>query len=113
MIMPAAAGLPLRATGNTGRLAVRQARSNVTDRLLERLNQPVIATSANISGKPTCRTGIEVFGTMDGRVDLILDGGPCEGIGATTVDITEPEWRVIKEGAISTREIAECLDVTD
>jgi L-threonylcarbamoyladenylate synthase len=46
---------------------------------------------------------------MDGRVDLILDAGPCSGTGATTVDITETYWRVIKEGAISEKDIAECL----
>ena len=109
MLLPAAPKVPLRATGNTGRLAVRQARCLLTDELIARLNQPVIATSANISGLPTCRSGIEVFGVMDGRVDLVLDGGPCEGIGASTVDITEPEWRIIKEGAISAREIADCL----
>ena len=45
------------------------------------LNQPLIATSANISGQPTCRSGIEVFGMMDGRVDLVLDGGTCAGAG--------------------------------
>jgi L-threonylcarbamoyladenylate synthase len=50
---------------------------------------------------------------MDGRVDLVLDGGPCEGVGATTLDITEPEWRVIKEGAIGLREIAECLEAVE
>ena len=109
MILPASSGVPLRATGNTGRLAVRQANSVVTDELIARLNQPLVATSANISGMPTCRTGIEVFGMMDGRVDLILDGGACEGIGASTVDITEPEWRMIKEGAITERDISECL----
>ena len=32
---------------------------------------------------------------MDGRVDLVLDGGSCTGAGATTVDITEPAWRLI------------------
>jgi len=46
---------------------------------------------------------------MDGRVDLILDGGSCNGQGATTVDITEPWWRIIREGAISEKEIAEVL----
>jgi L-threonylcarbamoyladenylate synthase len=46
---------------------------------------------------------------MDGRVDLVLDGGTCVGEGSTTVDITEPYWRMIKEGAISEKEIAECL----
>ena len=76
---------------------------------MARLNQPIIATSANISGRPTCRSGIEVFGVMDGNVHLVLDGGICEGIGASTVDITEPEWKIIKEGAIPRREIADCL----
>lgn len=113
LIMAASARVPLRATGNTGRLAVRQANCKVADELIARLNQPIIATSANISGLPTCRSGIEVFGVMDGRVDLVLDGGACEGIGASTVDITDPEWRVIKEGAIPEREIAACLELTD
>jgi L-threonylcarbamoyladenylate synthase len=113
LIMPASPRVPLRATGNTGRLAVRQARCRLTDELIARLNQPVIATSANISGLPTCHSGIEVFGIMDGRVDLVLDGGHCEGMGASTVDITEPEWHMIREGAISQKEIAECLEVLE
>jgi L-threonylcarbamoyladenylate synthase len=46
---------------------------------------------------------------MDGRIDLVLDGGLSLGPGNTTVDITEPYWRVIREGAITEREIAECL----
>lgn len=110
IILPAASKIPLKVTGNTGRLAVRHARSAVADALLNRLNQPLISTSANLSGMPTCRSGIEVFGTMDGRVDLVLDGGPCEGMGSSTVDITEPEWRMIKEGAVTEQEIASCLE---
>ena len=46
---------------------------------------------------------------MDGSVDLVLDGGMCMGLGATTIDITEPYWRVIKEGAIEEKELAEVL----
>ncbi|HYL36183.1 MAG TPA: L-threonylcarbamoyladenylate synthase [Bryobacteraceae bacterium] len=109
MIVPASAKVPLKVTGNTGRLAVRQSRSRVAQALLDWLDQPLIATSANISGQPTCRSGIEVFGVMDGRVDLVLDAGACAGPGATTVDITDPEWKVIREGSISEKEIAECL----
>jgi len=109
IIVPASAKVPLKVTGNTGRLALRQSRSVVANRLIDLLNQPLISTSANISSRPTCRSGIEVFGMMDGRVDLVLDGGLCAGAGATTVDITEPYWRVIKQGAIEEKEIAECL----
>ena len=109
IIIPASAKVPLKVTGNTGRLAVRQSRSRAAQALLDWLDQPLIATSANISGQPTCRRGIDVFGTMDGRVDLVLDGGTCTGQGATTVDITEPYWKVIRTGAVSEKEIADCL----
>ena len=112
MIVPAAAKVPLKVTGNTGRLAMRQAHSKVLNALIEKVGHAVIATSANISGRPTISSGIELFAELDGRVDLVLDGGTCTGPGSTTVDITEPYWRVIKEGAISEREIAERLRAT-
>ncbi|PWU02918.1 MAG: threonylcarbamoyl-AMP synthase [Terriglobia bacterium] len=109
IIVPASAKVPLKVTGNTGRLALRQSRSKTANGLLTLLNQPLIATSANISGHPTCRSGIDVFGMMDGRLDLVVDGGVCAGPGSTTVDITEPYWRMIKAGVIEEKEIAECL----
>ncbi|MDQ6758519.1 MAG: L-threonylcarbamoyladenylate synthase [Acidobacteriota bacterium] len=109
IIVPASSKVPLKVTGNTGRLAIRQSRSRVAQALLEWLDQPLISTSANISGQPTCRSGIEVFGQMDGRLDLVLDGGSCTGQGNTTVDITEPYWKIIKEGAISEKEIGDSL----
>ena len=112
IIAPASSRVPLKVTGNTGRLAMRQSRSKVANALLERLSQPLIATSANLSGQPTCTSGIQVFGAMDGRVDLVLDGGSIAGLGATTIDITEPYWRVIREGAIAEKDLAEILKGT-
>jgi L-threonylcarbamoyladenylate synthase len=109
IIVPASARVPLKVTGNTGRLALRQPRSAVASQLVALTGQPLIATSANISGSPTCASGIDVFALMDGRVDLVLDGGVCTGLGSTTVDITEPYWRLIKPGAIDEKSIAECL----
>ena len=109
MIVPAAAKVPLKVTGNTGRLAIRHANSPALNAIVEKLGHAVIATSANLSGQPTISSGIELFAIMDGRIDLVLDGGVCTGPGPTTVDITDPYWRVIKEGAISEKEIAERL----
>ncbi|HEU0141408.1 MAG: threonylcarbamoyl-AMP synthase [Bryobacteraceae bacterium] len=111
IIVPASEKVPLKVTGNTGRLGLRHSGSRVATALVEWLAQPLIATSANISGQPTCRSGIEVFGMMDGRIDLVLDGGLCTGPGSTTVDVAEPYWRVIREGAVSEKEIADCLAV--
>jgi L-threonylcarbamoyladenylate synthase len=112
LIVPASEKVPLKVTGNTGRLALRQSRSAVANAIVAALSQPLISTSANISGHPTCRSGIEVFGMMDGRVDLVLDGGVCTGAGATTVDVTEPAWKLIKQGVIEEKEISECLQAS-
>ncbi len=109
MIVPAAAKVPLKVTGNTGRLAIRHANAPVLNAIVEKIGHPLIATSANLSGQPTIATGIELFAVMDGRIDLVLDGGLLVGHGPTTVDITDAYWRVIKEGAIAEREIAERL----
>lgn len=109
IIVPAGNLLPLKVTGNTGRLAIRQSAATVPAKLLELIGSPVIATSANLSGKPACRSGIEVFGAMDGRVDLILDAGSVSGSAATTVDVTEPEWNLIREGAVPRDQIEDCL----
>lgn len=113
MIVPAAAKVPLKVTGNTGRLALRHTKSRVLNAIIERSGHALIATSANISGEPTVSSGIELFAAMDGRLDLVLDGGACIGTGSTTVDITEPVWRVIKEGAITEKEIAERLQADE
>ncbi len=109
IILPSSSLLPLKVTGNTGRLAVRQSAAPIPNALIARLGTPVIATSANRSGAPTCRSGIEALGSMDGRIDLILDGGEVDALGATTIDITEPDWKLIKEGAISRAQIEDCL----
>lgn len=109
IIVPASAKVPLKVTGNTGRLAMRHAESRVLNAIIDKIGHALIATSANLSGLPTIPSGIDLFAALDGRVDLVLDGGLCTGPGATTVDITGPDWCVIKEGAISEKEIAELL----
>ena len=109
MIVPASSNVPLKVTGNTGRLGLRQVKSKLANGIIEKVGHAVIATSANISGEPTRTNGIDLFASMDGRIDLVFDGGVCSGPGATTVDITEPYWKVIKQGSISEKELAERL----
>lgn len=113
MIVPSSFLLPLKVTGNSGRLAARHARAVIPNKLIERLEMPIIATSANLSGKPTCRSGVEVFGRMDGRLDLILDAGAVTGGPATTIDITAPEWKVIREGAVLESQLRDCLEASE
>lgn len=109
VIVQASSRVPLRVTGNTGRLALRHSSAPLATSLIENIGTPLIATSANVSGRPTCRSGFEVLGTMDGRIRLILDCGTLEGSAATTVDITPVQWDLIKAGAVPRAEIDTCL----
>jgi L-threonylcarbamoyladenylate synthase len=112
MIVPASAKVPLKVTGNTGRLALRYASSKTLNAMVEKIGHALIATSANKSGQPTISSGIELFAQMDGHIDLVLEGGLCTGPGSTTVDITGAYWKVIREGAITEKEIAERLQLS-
>ena len=109
VIVQASSKVPLRVTGNTGRLALRRPASALAKRLVAEFGTPLIATSANVSGKPTCRSGFEVLGTMDGRISLVVDGGIIEGPASTTIDITPVQWRLIKQGGVAVADIDACL----
>ena len=109
VIVQASSKVPLRVTGNTGRLALRRPASALAKRLVAEFGTPLIATSANVSGKPTCRSAFEVLGTMDGRISLVVDGGIIEGPASTTIDITPLQWRLIKQGGVELADIDACL----
>lgn len=110
IIVEAAPSVPLKVTGNTGRLSVRQPASVVAATLLSHFGMPLIATSANISGHPTCSTATEVLVTLGHNVSVILDSPTDSSHGiATTVDVTGRKWRLIREGIVTEDELAEFL----
>jgi L-threonylcarbamoyladenylate synthase len=109
IIVEAAGTVPLKVTGNTGRLAVRQPGSPIARAMLQQFGMPLVATSANVSGHPTCASAPEVLAMLGNHLSLILDGQVPDQQVATTVDITVPKWRLIREGAISEEELREFL----
>ena len=109
LIVEAAGTVPLKVTGNTRRLAVRQPSSPIARALLARCGMPLIATSANVSGYPTCASATEVLAMLGNHLSLILDSPVPDQQIATTVDLTVPTWRLIREGAISGGELKEFL----
>jgi L-threonylcarbamoyladenylate synthase len=75
-------------------------------RALLRAAGPMAVTSANISSQSSPSSAEEVFAQLDGRIDLILDGGITPGgIPSTLVDCTGYEVRILREGPISLEEI--------
>lgn len=73
---------------------------------------PMAVSSANISGQPAATTAAEAQRQLGGLVDVYLDGGPSEQQAASTiVDLTAATPRILREGPISARRIADVLGV--
>jgi L-threonylcarbamoyladenylate synthase len=78
--------------------------------LIRALGEPITGTSANRSGQTSCRTAREVQRELGDAVDLIINGGPSRvGRESTVVDITTDALKMLRQGAISRREIERAL----
>lgn len=71
---------------------------------------PMAVTSANLAGGANTRSADEVLAQLDGRIELVLDGGPTPGDQpSTVVDLTGPQPKVLREGPIGEAEIKAAL----
>jgi L-threonylcarbamoyladenylate synthase len=78
--------------------------------LLRQFAGPIAAPSANRSNRISPTTADHVRRELGGRVDLILDGGPCRvGIESTVVDLTSPQPAILRPGAVSQQRLQELL----
>lgn len=65
---------------------------------------------ANLSGKPSTTTAEHVRHDHDGKIDAIVDGGPCRvGVESTIVDLTEDRPRLLRPGGITPEQLVEVL----
>lgn len=91
-------------------VAVRVPDHSVTQALIAALGAPLAATSANLAGNPSPVTAQEVVGELAGRIELILDGGPCPGgIPSTVLDLTTDPPTILRSGAITEEDISDIL----
>jgi len=106
LVLPKAAGLPDIITAGGETVAVRIPAHPVPVALAEGIGSPIVGTSANLSGSPSAITAADVRDQFGDRIDLIIDGGRCPGgIESTVVDVTGETPLVLREGAVSQREL--------
>ena len=93
-----------------GTLAFRVPDHPVARRLIAASGGGLPVTSANRSGQGDTRTAEEVMAQLDGRIAMVLDGGATTGgVSSTIVDCTTEHIKVLREGAISTKQIENAL----
>ena len=110
MVLPAREIVPKRTTGGLSTVAVRCPDNAVTRQVIRLAGCPIAAPSANLSGKPSTTTAQHVLHDHDGRIDAIIDGGPCRvGVESTIVDLTEERPRLLRPGGITPEQLLEVL----
>ena len=78
--------------------------------VIQAADVPVAAPSGNTSGRPSPTTDAHMLEDMDGRIDAILDGGPCSvGVESTIVDLTCTPPRLLRPGGITLEQLRAAL----
>ena len=100
--------VPYEVTAGLETVAVRMPSDRTARLLIQKSGVPIAAPSANRSGRPSPTTAQHVLADMDGRIPLILDGGPCRyGVESTVLSLVG-EPTILRPGAI-TREMLEAV----
>ena len=107
--LPKPSPLAKSVTGSLPTFGVRMPSSRLALALINLANVPVAAPSANASTKPSPTTAAHVRHDLCGRINLILDGGPCAiGVESTVVDGLSHPPVILRPGGISIEHLREC-----
>ncbi len=110
MILPRRENVPLRTTGGLETVGVRCPNHPLTLAIIEAAGVPVAAPSGNTSGRPSPTTAAHMLEDMDGKIDGIVDGGPCAvGVESTIIDLTVTPPRLLRPGGLPLEELRTVL----
>jgi L-threonylcarbamoyladenylate synthase len=110
LVLRRAAQVPDVVTSGGDTVAVRAPDHPVTQALIAALAAPLAATSANLSGQPAPDRPEGVLAQLDGRIDLLLDGGTCPGgVASTVLDLTVSPPAVLRAGDLPAEQLMDLL----
>ncbi|MBQ9419486.1 MAG: threonylcarbamoyl-AMP synthase, partial [Synergistaceae bacterium] len=108
LVMKAKNIIPSITRGGLDTAAIRMPNNPIALALIEAAQTPIAAPSANLSGRPSPTDFESVLHDMNGKIEMILDGGGVEvGIESTVIDITNPEKILMLRPGGMSREILE------
>lgn len=110
MIFNKSSLVPYETTGGLETVAVRMPSNRIALDFIRQAGGYIAAPSANISGRPSPTSGRHVLEDMNGRIEMILDGGECNiGLESTIVDLTGSIPMILRPGYISIEMVRELL----
>jgi L-threonylcarbamoyladenylate synthase len=114
LVLPKSEKVPFMATANLETIGVRMPNSTLALEFLKSCETPVVAPSANLSGKPSPTNWQAVFEDLNGRIDCILQSDELTQIGleSTVVDCTSEVPLVLRAGAVTVEELQKIVPET-
>ena len=113
IVLPKSDEVPPIATAGLETIGVRMPRHELAREFLKACGTPIVAPSANLSGRPSPTTWQAVEEDLNGRIDCILQGAATEiGLESTVVDCTGDHPVLLRAGAISLEELREIVPET-
>jgi L-threonylcarbamoyladenylate synthase len=110
LVLPAGAQIASELVGSGGGVGVRVSSHPTARALAAGLERPITATSANRAGEPPAKTLAEARHALGSKVKVYLEGGILGTTAPSTVlEVVGNQWRIIREGAVSGRQIAAAL----
>ena len=94
--------IPLETSGGLPTIAIRCPRSEATRALIRAAGVPIAGPSANISTRPSPTTAEDVLHDMDGRIQAVIDGGPCQiGLESTVIGLEGDQIVIYRPGGVT------------
>jgi L-threonylcarbamoyladenylate synthase len=102
LVLPVDGVVPPEVTAGLPSVAIRMPGHAVALALIRAAGSPVAAPSANLSGRPSPTTAAHVMQDLNGRIDMILDGGAAGvGVESTVLDLTGPVPTILRPGGVT------------
>ena len=101
LVLRARSAVPVLVTAGTGTVGVRHSAHPLASALVRRLDAPVTAPSANLTGEAPPTSAAEVLQVFDGQIEAVIDGGrTAGGLPSTVLDLTVSPPCVRRQGAV-------------
>lgn len=110
LVLPRSSRVPDAVTAGLPSVAIRVPAHPVARALLAEARIPIAAPSANLFSRPSPTRAAHVLADLDGRIDLVVDGGPTTvGVESTVLDLTRPQATILRPGAITLEMLREVI----
>ena len=114
MILPKADNIPYETTGGLDTVAIRMPSHLVARALLQECKMPIAAPSANLSGRPSPTSASHVIEDMNGRIEMIIDGGDVGiGVESTIIDLTGEVPMLLRPGFVTPEMLQQVLGTVE